>query len=56
MASYDMPAISYITYMELRVGQIVRPHEKSILDAVLDEFQVVHMNKTIMEAGYQDSS
>ncbi|NHZ36824.1 PIN domain-containing protein [Massilia rubra] len=50
LASYDMPAISYITYMELRVGEIVRPHEKSILDAVLDEFQVVNMSKTIMEA------
>ncbi len=50
LASYDMPAVSFITYMELRVGEIVRRHEKSILDAVLDEFQVIRMNKKIMEA------
>ncbi len=50
LASYDMPAISFITYMELRCGEFARPHEKAILDAVLDEFQVVEMNKTIMEA------
>lgn len=50
LASYDIPGISYITYMELRVGEIARPHEKPILDAVLDEFEVVDMNKTIMEA------
>ena len=45
-----MPAISYVTYMKLRVGEIARPHEKVILDAVLDEFEVVDMNKTIIEA------
>lgn len=50
LASYDMPAVSFITYMELRVGEIARPHEKPILDAVLDEFEVLDMNKTIMEA------
>jgi hypothetical protein len=50
LAGYDMPAISYIPYMELRVGELARPHEKSILDAVLDEFEVLDMNKTIMEA------
>ena len=50
LASYDMPAISFVTYMELRCGEFARPHEKAILDAVLDEFHVVEMNKTIMEA------
>lgn len=35
LASYDMPAVSFITYMELRVGEIARPHEQPILDAVL---------------------
>ncbi len=50
LASYDMPAISFITYMELRCGALAHPHEKAILDAVLDEFQVLDMNKTIMEA------
>ncbi|WP_373988894.1 PIN domain-containing protein [Duganella sp. BuS-21] len=50
LASYDAAAISYITYMELRVGEIARPHEKPILDALLDEFLIVDMNKTIMEA------
>jgi predicted nucleic acid-binding protein len=50
LASYDMPAISFVTYMELRCGEFSRPHEKAILTAVLDEFHVVEMNKTIMEA------
>ena len=33
LGRYDFPAISTITYMELRVGQIARPHEVPILDA-----------------------
>ncbi|MES2017268.1 MAG: PIN domain-containing protein [Pseudomonadota bacterium] len=50
LASYDSPAISFVTYMELRCGEFARPHDKAILDTLLDEFQVIEMNKTIMEA------
>lgn len=30
LSNYDFPAISAITYMELRAGQKLRPHEKPI--------------------------
>ena len=44
LGRYDFPAISTITYMELRVGQIARPHEVPILDALLAEFAVLPLD------------
>lgn len=35
LGNYDDPAISVITYMELRSGEWLRPQDKPILDAVL---------------------
>jgi len=49
LSSYDLPAISVITFMELRAGQVVRPQEAPILDAVLAEFQVLPMDPQITE-------
>ena len=51
--SYDMPAISFITYIELRCGEYDRPQDKPILDAVLAEFHVYHMDQQIMEAAIE---
>lgn len=39
--SYDEPAISAITYMELRAGEIARPQDKSRLDALLTTFTLL---------------
>jgi predicted nucleic acid-binding protein len=49
LGRYDFPAISTITYMELRVGQIARPHEVPILDALLAEFTVLPLDPQITE-------
>lgn len=49
LSSYDFPAISAITYMELRAGQYLRPHEKPILDVLLAEFQVIQIDQLVME-------
>jgi len=47
LAQYDNPAISIITYMELRSGE--RPEEKPILDAVLAEFEVIQIDQAITD-------
>ena len=49
LGSYDAPAISTITYMELRAGQMLRPQEVPILDAVLAEFSVLPLDPQITE-------
>lgn len=49
LGSYDSVGISFITYMELRSGDHTRPHERAILAAVLEDFQVFHMDEHIME-------
>lgn len=49
LASYDFPAISAITYMELRSGQALRPQEAPILDVVLAEFQVLQIDQQVVE-------
>lgn len=49
LSSYDHPAISIITYMELRAGQVVRPQEEPILDAVLAEFSMLQIDQQVME-------
>jgi len=41
LSSYDFPAISAVTYMELLAGTIVKPNEKPILDVLLSESQVI---------------
>lgn len=50
LGSYDDPAISVITYMELRSGKWLRPQDKSLLDAVLAEFTVLQLERPIVEA------
>jgi predicted nucleic acid-binding protein len=49
LGNYDEPAISAITYMELRSGQALRPQDKPILDAVLAEFTVLQLDPQIIE-------
>jgi predicted nucleic acid-binding protein len=49
LSSYDFPAMSAITYMELRAGQKLRPHEAPILDVLLAEFQVIQIDQMVME-------
>lgn len=49
LSSYDFPAISAVTYMELLAGAIVRPNEKPILDVLLAEFQVIQIDQMVME-------
>lgn len=49
LSSYDFPAISAVTYMELLAGTIVRPHEKSILEVLLAEFSVIQIDQMVME-------
>jgi predicted nucleic acid-binding protein len=49
LSSYDFPAISAVTYMELRAGQMLRPHEKPILDVLLAEFEVIQIDQMVME-------
>ncbi|MBA5689143.1 PIN domain-containing protein [Rugamonas apoptosis] len=53
LSSYDHPAISYITYMELRCGEYSRPQDKAVLDALLAEFKVFSMTPLIMETAIQ---
>lgn len=50
LGSYREPAISIITYMELRAGEISRPQDKPILDAVLAEFEVIELSRRITDA------
>lgn len=49
LGSYDEPAISVITYMELLSGAVPRPQDKSILDAVLAEFAVLQLVPQVIE-------
>ena len=49
LGSYDDPAISVVTYMELRSGEWLRPQDKPILDAVLAEFSVLQLSRRIVE-------
>ncbi len=49
LSSYDFPAISAVSYMELRAGQMLRPHEAYILDVLLAEFQVIQIDQMVME-------
>lgn len=47
--SYDEPAISAITYMELRAGEIPRPQDKPVLDAVFGTFTLLPIDWEIIE-------
>jgi predicted nucleic acid-binding protein len=50
LGSYDRPAISIITCMELRAGEIPRPEDKPILDAILAEFEIIEVSRRITDA------
>lgn len=47
--SYDQPAISVITLMELRAGEVLRPDDKAILDAFLETFVVLPIDEQVTE-------
>lgn len=49
LGSYDNPAISVITYMELLSGAIPRPQDTPILEAVLAEFIVLQVDPQVIE-------
>ncbi|MEC5160051.1 putative nucleic acid-binding protein [Janthinobacterium sp. CG_23.3] len=49
LGSYDRPAISVVTYMELRAGEIPRPQDKPVLDAILAEFEVIEVSRRIID-------
>lgn len=49
LGNYATPAISIITYMELRSGEVSRPKDKPLLDAFLAEFTVLQLNQAIIE-------
>ncbi|HEX8403338.1 MAG TPA: PIN domain-containing protein [Duganella sp.] len=47
---YDDPAISVITYIELRSGELLRPRDKPLLDAIFAEFHVFQLDSRVIEA------
>jgi predicted nucleic acid-binding protein len=49
LESYDDPAISIVTYMELLSGSIPRPQDAPILEAVLAEFTVIQLDPQVIE-------
>lgn len=53
LASYDRPAISAITFLELQAGAIVRPHEQARLDSALKVFDVIQIDEAIIAAAIQ---
>lgn len=52
-AAYDFPGGSAITCMELRAGQMLRPHESPILDVVMAEFQVIQIDQMVSESAIE---
>jgi predicted nucleic acid-binding protein len=48
LSQYSKPAISIMTYMELRAGE--RGRDKEILDAVLGEFEIIEINQRVTDA------
>ncbi|MFD2365469.1 PIN domain-containing protein [Pseudoduganella sp. GCM10020061] len=51
--SYDEPAVSVITLMELRAGQALRPDDKSRLDPFLETFVVLPIDERITEVAIE---
>ncbi|MFK3740938.1 type II toxin-antitoxin system VapC family toxin [Massilia sp. TN1-12] len=51
LTHYDKPAISVITYMELRAGE--REHEKALLDAVLAEFEIIQIDQRVTDVAIE---
>ncbi|WP_035374988.1 PIN domain-containing protein, partial [Pseudoduganella violaceinigra] len=50
LGNYDNPAISVITYMELLSGVTTRPQDTPVLEAVLSEFIVLHIDLQVIES------
>ena len=48
LSQYSKPAISVITYMELRAGE--RGQDKRLLDAVLAEFEILQVDQRVTDA------
>jgi predicted nucleic acid-binding protein len=51
LASYEDPAISVMTLMELRAGEIPRPNDKAVLDALLETFTVLPLDEEVTLEG-----
>lgn len=51
LTSYQEPAISVITLMELRAGQFTRPNDKFILDPLLETFTVLPLDEQVTLLG-----
>jgi predicted nucleic acid-binding protein len=49
LISYPDPAISVITMMELRAGQVARPGDAGPLDALLDSFTILPIDVEVSE-------
>ena len=50
LGSYDDPAISVVTYIELRSGELLRPQDKPLLDAILSELQVLQLDAKVIDS------
>lgn len=51
LTSYPEPAISVITLMELRAGELPRPADKAILDPLLETFTVLPLDEEVTLTG-----
>lgn len=51
LTSYSEPAISVITLMELRAGELLRPGDKAILDQLLETFTVLPLDEEVTLIG-----
>ena len=47
LGNYDSPAISVITYMELRAGEVLHPLDAPILNAILAEFEIIAVSREV---------
>jgi len=47
LTSYAEPAISVITLMELRAGELPRPGDKAILDPLLETFTMLPLDEKV---------
>jgi hypothetical protein len=47
LTSYPEPALSVITLLELRAGEMPRPNDKAILDQLLETFTVLPLDEDV---------
>src|SRR5471032_864945 len=51
LTAYPEPAISVITLMELRAGELLRPDDKATLDSLLETFIVLPLDEEVAMTG-----